>query len=29
VAASDCREFRFGGQLNDAIAVFDDLARVR
>jgi HprK-related kinase A len=29
VAASDCREFRYGGQLNDAIAVFDDLARVR
>jgi HprK-related kinase A len=26
VAASDCHEFRYGGQLADAVATFDDLA---
>jgi len=29
VAASDCREFRYGGQLDDAVAAFDALARAR
>jgi len=29
VAASDCYEFRYGGQLDDAVAAFDALARTR
>lgn len=29
VTASDCYEFRYGGQLDDAVAAFDALARAR
>lgn len=29
VASSDCYEFRYGGQLEDAVAAFDALARAR